>query len=1121
MSSENLNINPVNPLEEKSDDIKFTTDLLGIKRPSTIIPTDVEYFVKKQKGELESKFTGLEAIKKSFQIDNLGVSLFNKFTKSDGYQIDLDFEPTREMVESISKYPEYIRDAFYDAKSEEHFFDIEKQVKERLEIEEEIAKLGWRGFGARAIAAVADPVAVGLSIATLPFGGYGAYATLPTKIDRLKRAIKFGAIVGGENAAIETGLVALDPYKNPNDIAYALLGGFTLGSPAGWIGRVDASVNKVPKDIVDSYKKLDTAANNRRQQIDLEDTIKFANETGSELNPDYIKNKSLKLTKETNTMNFKVINDPSNSPDKGTFWEEIFKGFIARFDLAGQLNRSEVSLVKRFREVAVPDGVVGNPKGDTAIEWKQRTTYKIMSPFMYYRDVALRSFKNANKDLSFKNTFDLEERFEAIMTDLVEFPNKLKFSNQVTDEMKQFARLAKKVYDDTLDIVGQTGREGWQDVAKFRQNNYVPHVHKPAKVIEAISRYGEKQVREVYANALRDMKADLGKKTFDKMIKKIVKKISSPRTLGQEADISRIFQGSNTDVIREFLEELELTKEQIEQILAKVQKGSGNTLDRNANRRLPFDLNARLDLKNIKTGELESLSLKDLTDRNLTRITRMYNSQVIGNAAMARFFNFKNNKEYRKFLKKVESEGVTYKNIDRDIENIEVIAASLTGRQSPLEKGGDPNSFMRRTARLVQDYNFLRLFGQVGFAQGAELYQGISEVGLKTFLKSNPAFKDVISRLKAGDIKFDDPLLEELRVEGLPMGIDKFMHAPTGRFDNELDIPLSGTGGRLDNTELLAGKGKRFVADVSFLNPLTLYTQIAVGRGMSFKISDIVNDYIKRTGTTKIYSKLSKGDQVRFKTLGWNETEFDGIAVQIKKHSVYENGKFQSLGLEDWTPQARSDFNVGMQRFIDRVVQRNDVGALNRFFTTDYTRILTQFRTFTLGSYTKQLMNRLYVLAETRGKDFHTYSTFMASMVGAAQFYAVQTYINSFGRDDREEYLEKRLSVENLARVGFMRSSWSSLIPGAVDTAMMPFTENQLFGYGRNTELTSNFLSGIPSINLLNTVLDTTQTATKLVFNEDYQASKRDVQKFLSLIILQNALIVKNINNMIVDELGE
>ena len=123
-------------------------------------------------------------------------------------------------------------------------------------------------------------------------------------------------------------------------------------------------------------------------------------------------------------------------------------------------------------------------------------------------------------------------------------------------------------------------------------------------------------------------------------------------------------------------------------------------------------------------------------------------------------------------------------------------------------------------------------------------------------------------------------------------------------------------------------------------------------------------------------------------------------------------------------------------------------------------------------------------------------------------------------RDDRKKFLEKKLSVENLAKVGFMRSSWSSLIPGAIDTAMYPFMEKSPFSYGRNTELASQFISGIPTVNLLNTTVDTVRTGVKLGFT-DYQASKRDVQKFLSLIALQNALIIKNVNNIIVDELGE
>ena len=1152
MSSENLNIN-VNPLEEKSDKIEFTVDKMGLSNPAKTIPTDVDYFIRKKKEKkfpkikkdrklefqriqdyseteiieqekLDSEFGFKEALSKAFEIDNLFVSGINNFGKEDGYAIDFDFVPTKELVDRIDQYPNYMRDAFYDARSEEHFYDIEKQVQERLKTEEEISKLGWKGFGARMIAAVADPAAIALSIATIPFGGYGAYATVPSKVVRLKRALKFGLIVGGENMVIEAGLVGLDKYKNPIDIKYAALAGFTLGSPAGWIGRVNAKTNAVPEDIVKSYKKLDVAAEKYKQTLELQEIQEFATKHNLDLNPDFIKNKRMILNDEANSMNPKVVDDPRNAPGVGTYWEEAFKKTHFRFDIASQLNRSPDPIIKRFRETFVNDPVVGNTRGDTAIDWKNRTQYQTMYDYMNYREIALRSFKNANRGVSFKSQFDIEERFESLMSDLKEFPERFDVSDEITTEMRKLSSLAAKAFDDTLDVVAQTGREGWDEIAGRRVPNYIPHVHSPSKVMRAIDDYGQDQVELVFANALRDMKGDLGDKLFTRMIKRIVAKISNSKYYGQESDLARAFQGSNTAVIREFLEGLDLTQEQIQIILNKIQKGSGNTLDPNARTRLPIQLNERIDIKNIKTGTIDSLSVKDLTDRNLTRLLKRYNQQVLGAAAMARFGNFKNNQEYLDFLKEVKERGEAnpkYKNIYRDVENIEVVVSSLTGKQSPLERNGDPNGFMRRAARLAQDYNFLRLFGQVGFAQGAELYQAVSEVGLKTFFQANPGFKDIMNKLRAGEVKFDDEILEELRSQGVPVGLDKFMHSPVGRLDNELDIPLDSTGSRLDAVELASAKAKRFVSDVSFLNPMTMYSQIIAGRGLALKISNNVNELIKKHKTTKVFDKLSKGDQVRYKYFGWNEKEFNLIADQISKHSVYKDGKYQGIGLDSWIPDARSHYSVGMQRFIDRVVQRNDVGVMNRWFTSDYARILTQFRTFTLGSYTKQLMNRLYVLAETRGKDYHTYSAFMASMVGAVQFYAVQSYINSFGRSDQKQYLDKRLSPENLAKIGFLRSSWSSLIPGAIDTALYPFLDDLPFSYGRNTELSSQFLSGIPTVNLIQSTFDTTRNLSKFAFDPTYQASKRDVQQGLSLIALQNALIIKNINNIIVDELGE
>ena len=56
MSRENVN-SEVNPIEEKSDKIEFTVDKMGQSNPAKTITTDVDYIIKKQKGELKSKYT--------------------------------------------------------------------------------------------------------------------------------------------------------------------------------------------------------------------------------------------------------------------------------------------------------------------------------------------------------------------------------------------------------------------------------------------------------------------------------------------------------------------------------------------------------------------------------------------------------------------------------------------------------------------------------------------------------------------------------------------------------------------------------------------------------------------------------------------------------------------------------------------------------------------------------------------------------------------------------------------------------------------------------------------------------------------------------------------------------
>lgn len=102
-------------------------------------------------------------------------------------------------------------------------------------------------------------------------------------------------------------------------------------------------------------------------------------------------------------------------------------------------------------------------------------------------------------------------------------------------------------------------------------------------------------------------------------------------------------------------------------------------------------------------------------------------------------------------------------------------------------------------------------------------------------MKAMPDFGDIISRLQAGRYAFKDPLLRELQSNGAPLGLDKWMHTPAGRIDNDMDLPMGQTGSIGDVAELKANKLKRVVADLSLLNPMTMLSQVWGSKSISYR----------------------------------------------------------------------------------------------------------------------------------------------------------------------------------------------------------------------------------------------------------------------------------------------
>jgi len=1130
MSSEPFKINDINLAEEKKG-TKFVVDELGLNKSLSKIPTDVDYFLKKQRGTDESSFDFGQAFRKSLDIENTGFVLYNKFSDalSQNFKEDPEYLISREQFDEIETYPEYMRDAFLEARSDDHFYHIKKQVDERLDIERNLNQLGWKGFSSRVLAATTDPVAIGLSVASaglltpLVYGG---------KIARIKRAIKFGALVGTENAVIETGLVALDPLKDANDIRYAMYGGFALGLPIGGLAK------RMP-EIAKANNHMALVAKKSMADIETEEINNFASSINTKPDENFLKKKRLvdKSAKNkydfTVTSNSKEVTLLDDTPDELSIKEKEWRtgkrkllGFIPipRFSMSSSLNASPDQDVQKFAELAFPDPVVGSKGGNTMIEYKDNKMRQILYEFNNSRDVAYRSFLKKDPSLNELSTASKTEKFNEVISDIIEFPDIARNYTNITPEMVKHASQGANALDDVLTTVAQSGREGWGDIGKTRSIlNYFPHVHSTNKLRNAIDEYGLDEMVRLYGAGLRKQLPDMEEKQFTKMIKGIIDNITSTRHFGKEASFARGFQGTNEAGFREFLEELGLDKDQIDAIANKFKTKDGVTLDPNARRRLPFDLTAKIEVKSKKTGKTRSLSLKDLTDRNAERVINKYANQVLGQASMARFGGFINNREYDKFINRIKNRNknnIAYqeKDFNDHLSILDVVSSSLLGRRNPLEANDPTGIKARRIARLIGDYNFLRLFGQVGFAQGAELFGALGEAGWLVSLRAMPQLNDVVTKLRSGNYKINDPFLKELEAYGVPVGLDKFMNSPTARLEGDDVFLMDDTATALNNIEIKSGKAKRFVADISGLNPMTMLSQVWSSKALTMKIVNRIIDLSKTYKTNQIYQNLKLGDQVRFRQLGWTKDEFNNIAKNIKKHSLVENGNFKALNLDNWDIEARSSYVTGISRWIDRVVQRTDLASMNKWFTNDFVKLIIQFRTFSLGAYEKQLLNGLYTLDQTRGKDFETYNRFISSMVGAGLFASAQTYINSFGMRDRKEYLRERLSPSNIAKIAFLRSSWSTLIPAGIGTINAFFSEEDFFGYGRNTELSSRLVAGIPSVNLGENIIRSTRLLTKVMTDPNYKPSESELKKSLSIIALHNALVIKNMNNMVIDK---
>ena len=259
--------------------------------------------------------------------------------------------------------------------------------------------------------------------------------------------------------------------------------------------------------------------------------------------------------------------------------------------------------------------------------------------------------------------------------------------------------------------------------------------------------------------------------------------------------------------------------------------------------------------------------------------------------------------------------------------------------------------------------------------------------------------------------------------------------------------------------------------------------------------------------------------QKRYRNIGFSDSELQGVFESIRKNSTFIEGgltgrKIRRLNIDQWEDQDLANkMSLYMSRHLRRIVQENNYGEM-LFIGTDsgLGKTMLQFRNFVITAYSKQLLHGLHM------RDFTAFSSAMTSTFIAGLVYVAQTHIQAIGKspEEKQDFLDKRLSYLSIGSAAFQRSTYSTLLPTFIDTIRDPFGAEPLFNY-RSSGLDINLVTGNPTYRLFEKGYGAVKSIGTAIADDEYDFSKQSLYKLKAIGPYQNMLGFTNILQYLID----
>lgn len=778
----------------------------------------------------------------------------------------------------------------------------------------------------------------------------------------------------------------------------------------------------------------------------------------------------------------------------------------ARYDIIGRLLRSHSPYVRAMAGKLAEDAVgradhavAGKTASEVAThirELAQYNVYKVAEPAFrqWVRDRGgnwLDMFKPQNRR-------EFYEEVSAYIRDVDrEFPSSVRATGNAM--RKEYANFLQKAKAARL--------KGFEHIPE--DPTYLPRFADKVAVRQLNAEFADSEIVKLIQGAILKAVPDIdamkleikGVPYSERLAKGYWKKMRSLER-GLDTDFAHPIGVDNNALIRQVLKEDdvdEATIQNIEEALSRANRTKdGGKLSR-AKARLDLDETHSAKLK-MRDGTEREVLLSELFENDAEKLFSVYSRQLSGHIALGQQ-GWRSKADFQRWLQLAQNNSAELsdaKTAAKEAELLQFLYDGITG--VPLER--DPASWLSTAGRVARDWNFVRIMNQVGFAQVAEIGNMVGAVGWRAVLTHVPELRATMRRLKSGEL--EDSYASQLEAIW-SIGTQRLRNQVSTRYDEY----GYGVGGRaLQGYDNAMQYAKRITADISLMAPVNMMLHRTAVKAVIQNLTDSAQELAKLSPKRLASIGISQEMLPRIQKLLLDHT--------TRKDSLFGKGrKVNGLDMASMMkadPEAADILVHGVNRWVKRIIQENDIGSTHEWMHSSLGKMLFQFRSFMLVAWGKQTLHNIHMA------DMQSFAMFSYSMMFGGLAYSAQTAINSVGRADQSEFLEERLNPTALALAAFQRAGASSLVPAAVDTAWTTFGgQSPLFAYGRSTGLAADMLMGNPTVDLAQKITGTMGITKNL--RGDHELSQKNVRDVWGLLWFNNAMGVRNISNLLLNDL--